>query len=66
MNTSPPPPPVRGAYRPAMSDMEVRAVALRAALLHLGQVTDLERVARTADQFGRYIRTGRMFDTSEG
>jgi hypothetical protein len=66
VNTSPPPPPVRGAYRPAMSDMEVRATSLHAALEHLGHGAHLEQVARTADQFGRYIRTGRMFDSSEG
>lgn len=62
MSTQPPRGPATA--RPAMSDMEVRATSLHAALRHLGHGAHLEQVARTADQFGHYIRTGRMFDTA--
>lgn len=46
--------------RPAMSDMEVRATALAAAVQHLGPQAHLANVEARADMFATYIRTGRL------
>lgn len=60
-----PPPPIRGAVRPSMSDMQVRAAALQAAVTYTGRghlegelLADLWVLAGLVEDFEKYIRTG--------
>lgn len=67
------PPPIRGAVRPSMSDMQVRAAALQAAVSYAPRggldqgdlLSDLWVLEGLAESFAKYIRTGVLVPPGE-